>query len=337
MADSWAIFNSLGMHDCWFHGQRLTLSRNSLPVFQSDMQRNSVVWDQVEPQISHVDNDVLAIFDCCDAGSLCSVRKPVRYEYLGACGENAVARGPGEKSFTRALIWALDELISEPFDTLDLLRKVMTAPSFQHGQIPRLAPRGKWRSSIILSPLLPDNERVCENTPVQQPLPHHVDVRFHFDRLDNEAFRKLANEMREMKRVVNAPKVTFIGHEQIGEQAVHWQRHGLWYMVLFTKYGRKWLNIHRTRNRARLDARAKEKGQHVDTDEVGSQSTQPDSTSLQDRPGSKWSGRKRERSEPANPARRRKSARIALLSPTPTDGSQGRRSVSDRSSASIEE
>jgi hypothetical protein len=312
--------------------------------YQRDMQHNSLVWDEVESQISKVDNDILAIFDCCEAGSLCNVRKPTRYEYLGACGDTQRARGPGEKSFTTALTWALGELVSEQFNTVDLLTKIKAAPSFQHGQLPRLAPRGEWRSSITLAPLPPDDQRARDNEQVRPTPPFHVDLRFQFGCLDYDTFTKLAKEMKEIKRVIDAQRISFLGqhsiYERIREHVVHWvsvtkserrrnkmeQQQEHREMELAKMYGMKWLNVHRNRKQAQVDHLDEDIDKvdlSVDANNMDGQASNQDSTSHHTQPEPKRPGKRRRQAEPLQHAKRRRQAKRVPVTPTPTDDSLG--------------
>ena len=109
---------------------------------QQDLERNRVAWESAEPLLEGTCADVLAIFDCCQAGQLCKFRAPVRFEYLGACGADQQTPIPGPESFTQALIWALNELHSrEKFPVSALLEKVTKAPKLPKHQRPALSHR----------------------------------------------------------------------------------------------------------------------------------------------------------------------------------------------------
>jgi hypothetical protein len=103
------------------------------------------------------------IFDCCYAGLLANDEpraSPKKiFEFLGATLHNKTAIGPGEWSFTKALVWALEQLIhDEPdgFTTSQLKAKLRKAPSFRdRDQEPVWSPRGKNPSlfRLKISPL----------------------------------------------------------------------------------------------------------------------------------------------------------------------------------------
>jgi hypothetical protein len=101
------------------------------------------MWEESENTLHHAKGDVLVIFDCCDAGSLAQLRSPSRaFEYIGACEKGKYTHGPGEKSFTSALTWALKELKEEThFTTQALVSKIKEHKKFPGKQNPVLFPR----------------------------------------------------------------------------------------------------------------------------------------------------------------------------------------------------
>jgi hypothetical protein len=118
-----------------------------------------VLWTEVEHQLKRARADLLVIFDCCYAGHLANVRsRPKRiFEYIGATQADKVAEGPGDYSFTKALIWALQELANEPdgFTPNELVCKIKTAPKFKTiKQEPVCSPRDK-KSALRRLGILP--------------------------------------------------------------------------------------------------------------------------------------------------------------------------------------
>src|SRR5438034_4531070 len=96
---------------------------------KDQLARNSIAWHSAETIIADTDVDVLVIFDCCHAGSLC---RPYRsrhgrcFEFLAACTADKKTRKPGPDSFTSALIWALKELVEKPFFSSTELQHMIT-------------------------------------------------------------------------------------------------------------------------------------------------------------------------------------------------------------------
>src|SRR5436190_24149719 len=73
-------------------------------------------WNTAEkPLIDDADGDVLTILDCCFASNIQKdFEEDVRiYELLTASGPDKPTSAPGPKSFTRALIDSLQELLDE--------------------------------------------------------------------------------------------------------------------------------------------------------------------------------------------------------------------------------
>lgn len=158
---------------------------------------NSVEWQPVVSLIEATRADVLVIFDCCYSGSLQTIRAPRnrRFETLGASGYNETTPGPGPRSFTSALIWALGQLKdTDGFDTKELKDKIREAPGFPKDQQnpvlfhhPRhsdehvwIAPQLVERCGGPLSPSKP-SPRYREDRPSE-----FLDVRFRFSKRQDE-------------------------------------------------------------------------------------------------------------------------------------------------------
>jgi hypothetical protein len=160
-----------------------------------------VAWHSAESNLDQTQGDVLCIFDCCNAGRLCQYRGLTRFEYLGACSAEQTTPGPGSRSFTTALIWALRELHrpTSSFPTSELQLKITEAPNFSKTQRPPLGHR--IRPS-------PDHIRIAplgrEPTPAPQveegPSTYEVlELRFHFkDTLTDEHIIQVADELSNL-------------------------------------------------------------------------------------------------------------------------------------------
>ena len=111
--------------------------------------------------------DILLIFDCCFAGKLagtldCRAFNTKIFEFLGATTSNGLTKLPGKESFSRALIWALNQLADEKdgFTTSRLYSKIIDAPDFPRDeQTPTLSERrGHYLKRLILAPLDPNDD-----------------------------------------------------------------------------------------------------------------------------------------------------------------------------------
>lgn len=98
----------------------------------------SIEWVEVERTLGKTKSDVLVIFDCCHAGSLCRPATRGRrrsFHYVAACKENQRTFSWGDKSFTTAMIWALKEMANSPgFTVTQLVSKLMEYKSFPRDQ-----------------------------------------------------------------------------------------------------------------------------------------------------------------------------------------------------------
>jgi hypothetical protein len=139
-----------------------------IPVLRGNHRGDKIVdgvaWSQTERLIHTAEEaDVLLIFDCCFAGKLCGTLDKRSsfdtriFEFLGATVSNGLARLPGKESFTRALIWALQELAGEEdgFTTSRLYNKILSSDDFpSHEQTPVLSERrGHCLKRLVLAPL----------------------------------------------------------------------------------------------------------------------------------------------------------------------------------------
>ena len=138
---------------------------------------DQAAWAQSEYLIHTADAaDVLLIFDCCFAGKLSGTldRRAFgtkNFEFLGATASNGLARLPGKESFSRALIWALNQLADEKdgFTTSRLYSKIIDAPDFpKHEQTPTLSERrGHCLKRLVLAPLDPNDDLPSKLSPVE--------------------------------------------------------------------------------------------------------------------------------------------------------------------------
>ncbi|KAF2752009.1 hypothetical protein M011DRAFT_394090 [Sporormia fimetaria CBS 119925] len=120
-------------------------------------------WNKAEEQlrVDDVEGDVLTILDTCYASNLQKSGKESSrtFELLSACVMDATTAGPGKRSFTRALIDALNELLQEhrgrPFTTFHLNQRILENP-IRHSEPSQLWYRLKHHERhISLAPLKP--------------------------------------------------------------------------------------------------------------------------------------------------------------------------------------
>ena len=120
-----------------------------------------IVWDNVEGLIEGTKADILLILDCCHAAKAGHRKRRATfsrrsYEVLGACQHNELAYGPGPDSFTSALIWALEELVSPPksFTTSQLYGKILNAPVYEslNSMEPHNTPHPYWSEKAYVYP-----------------------------------------------------------------------------------------------------------------------------------------------------------------------------------------
>lgn len=172
---------------------RLSLS-GRFPEHDSEKDM-SIEWIEVERTLEQTKSDVLVIFDCCHAGLLCcpAVRGAERsFYYVAACKADQVTRSAGKKSFTTAMIWALEKLANNPaFPVTRLVNTLMKYESFpRNDQEAVIYPSrfGQGEREIWISPI-----RAQSATPVAQEHPSEtrqqedlvrtadvLDLRFHF-------------------------------------------------------------------------------------------------------------------------------------------------------------
>jgi len=141
----------------------------------------------------------LLIFDCCFAGNLAPAIQgrgrmwPTRsFEYLAACPYNKLTHPPGRKSFTTALIWALETLLENRgrFTTHELQQKIMKeAPHFPRDQVVEVQERGQpCDQRLVLAPLNDpsDSEDGSAASDRHIPLRNFIDLRVWYPTAPNE-------------------------------------------------------------------------------------------------------------------------------------------------------
>lgn len=149
----------------------LLISPRSKTYLADDSSIHEIVWNSAECNIKGTKSDVLVIFDCCAAGALdqnvrSNATRPA-FEFLAATSANSTTRRPGPRSFTRALIYALEELAKtqERFTIQRLLSEILKAPNFPSDQGPRLGERGlPSLRRIALAPLKLGKPKIAEGT-----------------------------------------------------------------------------------------------------------------------------------------------------------------------------
>jgi hypothetical protein len=123
------------------------------------------------------------------------------FEYLGATASYAVTPGPGKRSFTRALIWALKDLGkgSDPpnlFTTTQLVRRIREAPDFCRRQVPTLNSRESTSCQRLILCPLPSTKQQNDDA-VKSPTKSTTEIlklNFHFESASGDTeLRALAN------------------------------------------------------------------------------------------------------------------------------------------------
>ncbi|RDW74874.1 hypothetical protein BP6252_06016 [Coleophoma cylindrospora] len=191
---------------------QLTLAGTRSPKEQIT-KRNSVVWHEAEPIIKTADADVLFIFDCCFAGNMAKVEDRAyserKFEFLAACASTSVTPMPGKRSFTSALIWALERLAETrpQFTTMELQNKINhESPDFPEDQTVQLMERGDpCLQKLVLAPLpKPGEENKTTYAPENKKASRiqlYLDLRFFYDHTpDEDEILRLSAGLRELIR-----------------------------------------------------------------------------------------------------------------------------------------
>ena len=130
------------------------------------------------------------------------------FEFLAATGAMGSTPVPGEDSFTRALIFALETLVLEKpngrFTTLDLVSTITErAPHFSNKKDPKLTQRFNHSGRIMLHPLHTSKLREQAPAPNEDLLDHmkrHT-LTLHFDLSTSMDFRDLEIFGGELNKV----------------------------------------------------------------------------------------------------------------------------------------
>lgn len=171
-----------------------------------------VVWNRVEHCLVGQEADILLIFDCCYAGALLKQNRGRQtFEFLGACDEEEKTPKPGKKSFTSAMIWALEGLAKKGigFDSKGLRQEILHHESFRDPKPPRrivLEPRfGKpLGRHIYLEPLSSTATNIATqereySPPKAESMPMFLDFRLLLSRPPgDEDVKHLASCFTEM-------------------------------------------------------------------------------------------------------------------------------------------
>jgi hypothetical protein len=185
-------------------------------------------WSNAEKTLSRSSADVVAILDCCHAGIVCQTRGIYgKFEYLGACPEEERTAGPGDSSFTHALIWALKGLKDgPPFTLQSLCLKIKTCEDFPKKQQPIFAdPFNRGNGYATLFPM--DREFSSE---VQNSRMDTLDLRFHYSRdLNDKRLEVLAQKLNEVIAQEDLP-ISHVGfleknkQPELNELALWWRQ-----------------------------------------------------------------------------------------------------------------
>lgn len=186
---------------------------------------NCVKWHEAENMLSYVKADIFAIFDCCNAGRLCHTRGPALWEVLGACSEDQTTEPPSPESFTRALIWALQQLrLKEKcrFSTSELRRKIKEAPDLPEHQQPPLKNRtNDSLPHIYIAPYSKEENASALTTSFsseddQVDVAQYFDIRLHATVVTNALIERTAEILNELIAPDSNPhlaidRISFLG------------------------------------------------------------------------------------------------------------------------------
>ncbi|KAF2197242.1 hypothetical protein GQ43DRAFT_344045, partial [Delitschia confertaspora ATCC 74209] len=180
-------------------------------------------WNKAEEVLrdDEVEGDVLTILDTCFSSNLAkSGREDVRtYELLSACGFDSITEGPGENSFTRALIDALKELLEKykdgSFTTFHLNQQILLNPAR------RSTPSQLWyrlrhhERHIRLAPLQPAQNRLRKPS-LPRPPRGYLTLRFALrdDTLNQQQIEFLTQKLSDAfknKALVGLHRIDWLG------------------------------------------------------------------------------------------------------------------------------
>jgi hypothetical protein len=180
---------------------------------------NTVVWEEIERQIRPSDADILVILDCCFAGDLAKPKKARSqniFSFLTSTGPGQEAVGPGDDSFTSALVCALHQLSDRPdgFTVMELLSEIQDVPNFQP-TLRTQQPQEGWRGDASLSkrlrikplppshntvppPIIPISESVFGSESVQDYL-----LQLNFSFSSRPTHENISTLVRELAHLIN--------------------------------------------------------------------------------------------------------------------------------------
>ncbi|KAK5120563.1 hypothetical protein LTR85_006219 [Meristemomyces frigidus] len=158
-------------------------------------------WNEAEDSLHNAEADVLTILDCCCAGAVMkgSMEDIRTFEVLAATGRKSPTEPPGKRSFTRAMIAALQDQLGKPeqapFTTLALNEEIMRRRSSHRSHLFR-QPASSHRL-IKIAPLQNDDHTV---SPTSAQEASYLTVRFSFKdatTLKSDQVVRLAKEVSQ--------------------------------------------------------------------------------------------------------------------------------------------
>ncbi|KAF2113490.1 hypothetical protein BDV96DRAFT_549394 [Lophiotrema nucula] len=148
-------------------GERLELAATRTWIPTSQTRTPIALWHEAEsPLLERAEGDVLSILDCCFASSAAnkSRNQEMRnYQLLAASASGRLTKGPGDKSFTKALCDSMEELLDASgeggsFTVIELYERINTKRKTQAALV--WEPLKRYNRSIRLAPLkVPTNDR----------------------------------------------------------------------------------------------------------------------------------------------------------------------------------
>ncbi|KAF2789869.1 hypothetical protein K505DRAFT_252417 [Melanomma pulvis-pyrius CBS 109.77] len=180
-------------------------------------------WNSAEAFLRSdvVEGDVLTILDTCYASNHTKSGNDESrtFELLSACAINETTAAPGKRSFTRALLVALDKLLKEfgdkPFTTARLNQDILRNP-LRHG-----SPSQLWlynERHVRLAPLKPWKDRKQKSFPLalSHPPRGYLTLRFalRHDSLNREQIEFLTKKLSEAfnnKQVIGLRRIDWLG------------------------------------------------------------------------------------------------------------------------------
>jgi len=146
------------------------------------------------------------------------------FEYLAACKHNEMTHPPGPKSFTRALIWAMETLVKtrKEFSTHELQVQIGKAPKFPKIQQVEVFDRGEpFYQRLVLAPLPQPhsmglnsaNGHVAERKPQ-----NFFDLRFWYsDDIDEAEVEEVANIFKKLilDKKIGANRIAWIRYDVV--------------------------------------------------------------------------------------------------------------------------